>query len=53
MNVIKLADAKKEMNEVRCKYCRRLLFYGDVKEIQIKCPKCGRILEIIHYDENQ
>lgn len=47
MNVVKLADNKKELGEVRCKYCRRLLFYGDVNLIQIKCPKCGRILEII------
>lgn len=27
----------------RCKKCARLLFKGEVKKIQIKCPKCGYV----------
>lgn len=45
MAVYKIPERKDGMAEVRCHHCRRLLFYGEVKRIEIKCPKCGRILE--------
>jgi phage FluMu protein Com len=28
---------------IRCNDCNRLLFYGFVKYVSIKCPKCGHI----------
>ncbi|RJQ54535.1 MAG: Com family DNA-binding transcriptional regulator [Nitrospiraceae bacterium] len=31
------------MTEIRCKRCRRLLMKGEVKSVEIKCPKCGYI----------
>lgn len=27
--------------EVRCKKCKRLLFYGKIQYVEIKCPKCN------------
>jgi len=33
--------------EIRCKKCRRLLMKGEVKAVEIKCPKCGYIQKII------
>jgi|YNPBryunderm2012_1023409.scaffolds.fasta_scaffold01287_5 phage FluMu protein Com len=32
--------------EIRCKKCRRLLMKGEIKAIEIKCPKCGHIQKI-------
>ena len=29
------------MKAIRCKKCRRLLLKGEIREIEIKCPKCG------------
>ncbi|ADD67606.1 hypothetical protein Dacet_0826 [Denitrovibrio acetiphilus DSM 12809] len=29
--------------EIRCKRCKRLLMKGVVKNVEIKCPKCGYI----------
>lgn len=34
------------VNEIRCKKCRRLLMKGDVRRIEIKCPKCGHVQRI-------
>jgi len=34
------------MKEIRCKRCKRLLMKGDVKAVEIKCPKCGYIQKI-------
>lgn len=34
------------VNEIRCKKCKRLLMKGQVKEIEIKCPKCGYVQKI-------
>lgn len=36
-----------ELPENRCPYCNRLLYYGYVAEISIKCPRCKHI---IHYE---
>ena len=33
----------KKLNPIRCKKCRRLLFKGAIKEVEIKCPKCGYV----------
>lgn len=30
-------------NSVKCKKCGRQLFKGEIKEIEIKCPKCGYV----------
>lgn len=27
--------------EIRCRRCRRLLMKGEVKQVEVKCPKCG------------
>jgi len=29
------------MHQIRCRKCNRLLMKGEVKHIEIKCPKCG------------
>jgi phage FluMu protein Com len=34
------------VKEIRCKKCKRLLMKGEVKTIEIKCPKCGYIQKI-------
>lgn len=42
-------DEKKtltKLSEHRCKRCNRLLFYGNVKYVEIKCPKCSCISKI-------
>lgn len=36
----------KKLPEVRCKICNRLLFYGKVQYVEIKCPKCNKIQKI-------
>lgn len=43
----KLNPFEERMTEIRCKKCRRLLMKGDVKEVEIKCPKCGYIQRIV------
>lgn len=35
------------MKEHRCPYCNKLLYRGDVIEIQIKCSRCKHV---IHYE---
>lgn len=35
-----------KLPEHRCKRCNRLLFYGNVKYVEIKCPKCSCISKI-------
>lgn len=37
------------MTEVRCKKCRRLFFFADLRDavIEIKCPRCGNVQEIV------
>jgi len=39
------------IKEIRCKKCRRLLMKGEVREIEIKCPKCGHIQKIGRKEE--
>ncbi|MBI4621059.1 MAG: Com family DNA-binding transcriptional regulator [Desulfobacterales bacterium] len=34
------------MKRNKCKKCGRLLFKGEAKTIEIKCPKCGYIQNI-------
>ncbi len=34
------------VKEIRCKKCRRLLMKGEVRFVEIKCPKCGYIQNI-------
>ena len=29
--------------EIRCRRCRRLLLKGEIKWVEIKCPKCGYV----------
>ena len=29
--------------EIRCRLCRRLLMKGEIKQVEIKCPKCGHV----------
>jgi len=33
--------------EIRCRRCRRLLLKGEVKQVQIKCPKCGCLQQFV------
>jgi phage FluMu protein Com len=42
---------ERSMSEIRCKKCRRLLMKGEVKAVEIKCPKCGHIQVIEGYGE--
>ena len=35
------------MKEIRCKRCGRMLFRGIIREVEIKCPKCG-YLQIVY-----
>ncbi|WP_432735821.1 Com family DNA-binding transcriptional regulator [Maridesulfovibrio sp. FT414] len=34
------------MNEHRCPVCRRLLMKGKVIEVQVKCPKCKKLVTL-------
>lgn len=36
-------ERMENLPKIRCSDCNRLLFYGFVKYVSIKCPKCGRI----------
>ena len=33
--------------EIRCRRCRRLLMKGEIRQVEIKCPKCGCVLILI------
>ncbi|WP_321404558.1 Com family DNA-binding transcriptional regulator [Maridesulfovibrio sp.] len=35
------------MQEHRCPSCNRLLMKGKVIEVQVKCPKCKKIVRIV------
>lgn len=39
-------ESAAQINEIRCKRCRRLLLKGDIRLIEIKCPKCGYLQKI-------
>jgi len=40
--------------EIRCKRCGRLLMKGEVRVVEIKCPRCGCIQRILaDNDENK
>lgn len=32
------------MREFRCPVCRRLLFKGEIVRVQVKCPKCRKLV---------
>lgn len=34
------------MTDFRCKNCNRLLFRGTIDSVQIKCPRCGVVLNL-------
>lgn len=34
------------MTEHRCPVCRRLLLKGRIVEVQIKCPKCKKLVTL-------
>ena len=34
------------MKQVRCPYCQKLLFKGEVAVVEIKCNSCKRIINI-------
>jgi len=34
--------------EIHCRFCRRLLMKGEVKRVEIKCPKCGCVQRLIN-----
>jgi len=46
MKVFGLHCLYEKPQEIRCKKCRRLLMKGEVRQIEIKCPKCGYIQKI-------
>ncbi len=35
------------MIEHRCPVCRRLLMKGRLIEVQVKCPKCKKIVNLV------
>ncbi|CCO25009.1 Com family DNA-binding transcriptional regulator [Maridesulfovibrio hydrothermalis] len=39
------------MMEHRCPVCRRLLMKGKVVEVQVKCPKCKKLIKLIAEDD--
>jgi hypothetical protein len=36
----------KNKEKHRCPCCRRTLFYGKIVHVEIKCPKCGKVVTI-------
>jgi hypothetical protein len=38
--------ADEALPEIRCRRCRRLLMKGEIKQVEIKCPKCGCVQKI-------
>ncbi|MBC6503385.1 Com family DNA-binding transcriptional regulator [Citrobacter freundii] len=40
------------MQETRCTGCNKLLFKGSVIAVQIKCPRCKRIINIASASEH-
>lgn len=43
----------RELQEIRCRKCNRLLMKGEVELIEIKCPKCGYMQRIEEGDERK
>jgi phage FluMu protein Com len=35
---------KSKLRDVRCPYCDRLLYRGEVVMVQIKCPRCKNVI---------
>ncbi|WP_084407587.1 Com family DNA-binding transcriptional regulator [Maridesulfovibrio bastinii] len=35
------------MREFRCPVCRRLLFKGEIVRVQVKCPKCKKLVLLV------
>jgi iron complex transport system substrate-binding protein len=31
------------LKQIKCRKCKKMLFRGQVVEVEIKCPKCGHI----------
>lgn len=42
---VRLEEVADSLPEIRCRRCRRRLMKGEVKKIEIKCPKCGCVQE--------
>lgn len=40
------------MNTIRCKNCNKLLFKGLFQQIEIKCPRCKRVIKIMSAGEH-
>lgn len=40
------------MQEIRCKNCNKLLFKGVFKCIEVKCPRCKRLISISNAAEH-
>jgi len=34
------------MQKVKCPYCDKTLFFASLADLEIKCPKCKKIIEI-------
>jgi phage FluMu protein Com len=37
---------KQQKAKYRCPCCRRLLFEGKIHHVEIKCPKCGKVVTL-------
>jgi transcription initiation factor IIE alpha subunit len=37
---------EKNLKRYRCPCCRRTLFYGEIYRVEIKCPKCGKVVTV-------
>ncbi|MEA1065824.1 Com family DNA-binding transcriptional regulator [Erwinia sp. HR93] len=40
------------MQEIRCKNCNKLLFKGVFNRVEVKCPRCKRLVSISNAAEH-
>ncbi|QHM71684.1 Com family DNA-binding transcriptional regulator [Mixta intestinalis] len=40
------------MQEIRCKNCNKLLFKGVFNSVEVKCPRCKRLISISNAAEH-
>lgn len=42
-----------KMQKIRCTECRKTLLLMEYGKIEIKCPRCGHIMNIEHKRDNE
>ncbi|WP_413541398.1 Com family DNA-binding transcriptional regulator [Salmonella enterica] len=49
-HILKKVCRMTDKMQVRCIQCSKLLFKGQIVEVQIKCPRCGFVNEVSAFE---